>query len=1249
MNNLTTRKIVLGMLMTLVLGFGVQGVAEAIQNPNTGDEANVNTISTTIFNVGQTTTISSISLTPDRPDSRETVSISKTPGIDLIGDFYQLSGSLTENEDLTADPPTNGSAFTYTAGGRTRTTTGLATGEITISFKSKGIQSVTISSTDNDDGADGTEFRGRWSAKYTYYVKGPGTSTTTVALKGLSNGYRSGLFSGTEIEVHSGDSGHYDVTYTTVPTGGTAKIEDTQGDLPASATAFSGSTSSAFDVWLTMDATRQVNVKVRDSDITTTGTYIIGSPELAVGSPGDANRDGVVEDTTAVGNKEMGGRINQVLTKAFSARVTDGGGSAVPGVVVTFRVRGSGNAGGYLVFNEDTGSDIDAGTSGTTSAGNNGFLVSSSNRRILNANGRRITEATDTTLYVRTDTAGIADVDFQLGTDRKQDVTVSAVRQTKTVSAYAGDSVSGNQLVEPSSVVSRALGRAGEYELRVKAVDEDRNALSGETVEFRTSDGELEDPATADSKTNIGHITVETDTQGKAFVFFDPGDSSSPRVTAHLLDLGDDDALGGSGVNADKVVDDVVFNIGGTVTRRDPPPSGGQPARLDISVFGEDGDTSRAVIVNALNSAGQAVSISIPVTLSGSALVTSQTVNTGAVTTITPPTTPGSYTLIATDPAGNYASDTETITVGGPAGEGTLDVTTVGVPVNNQQTIEVTLEDADGDAPAGEVVVTLTGPGISRTVDTLNGTGRAIIPLPNTATYTLRLSADGYATRSVTLSVSGVVQDDTETQTRDTTPGGGARSVRIASDPFPSGTANRQLAQPLRVQVLDANNRGVASVRVTFEVVSGQGRLSQRGDGLGIRAQTDRNGNASANYTPLADGTSTVRATAAGVTQTVTFTITAGAAAPSPDDTTPSDTGVTPSREINPDVHVRAAQRPPMLWVDGGKIYALVGADVEEFGSGVEGAMNIAVGGGKVYWTEMTGESSGTINSAKLDGSDVKELKKIKAVPMGIAVDTAGDKLYWTNSRGRIQSADLDGSGIENVMLDLPGPMDIAVARGLLYWTQYDATEEEGNVGIVNPTAGRKVARYISTGSDMPGSIVIGGNKVYWTEMTGSNAGTINSASLNGSGATELNDIRAVPMGIGVDTARSKLYWTNSRGRVQSANLEGRKIEKIVDGLGNPGDMVLSNSITAPAKAPTTDAEQTASTSKYDINGDGSVDSKDVDALIVAVAAGVRMPSTMSMETARLIFLMSVRFPANVTTVRRLRRHCWVRNSVSCR
>ena len=41
------------------------------------------------------------------------------------------------------------------------------------------------------------------------------------------------LFTGTQIEVHSGDSGHYDVTYTTDPSGGAFQIEQPDGSLGA--------------------------------------------------------------------------------------------------------------------------------------------------------------------------------------------------------------------------------------------------------------------------------------------------------------------------------------------------------------------------------------------------------------------------------------------------------------------------------------------------------------------------------------------------------------------------------------------------------------------------------------------------------------------------------------------------------------------------------------------------------------------------------------------------------------------------------------------------------------------------------------------------------------------------------------------------------------------------------------------------------------------------------------------------------
>ena len=286
-----------------------------------------------------------------------------------------------------------------------------------------------------------------------------------------------------------------------------------------------------------------------------------------------------------------------------------------------------------------------------------------------------------------------------------------------------------------------------------------------------------------------------------------------------------------------------------------------------------------------------------------------------------------------------------------------------------------------------------------------------------------------------------------------------------------------------------------------------------------------------------------------------------------------------------------------MLWVDGGAIYALVGASPQRFASSVDNALNIAIGGGKVYWTEKTGESGGTINSANLNGSDVTELTSIKAVPMGIAVDVAGSQLYWTNSRGRIQSADLDGSGITNVMQNLQSPMDLALAGGNAYWTQGN-----GSVRFVN-LRGQKVVRNVSTGTDTPGSLVIGGGKVYWTETTGESGGTVNSANLNGTGATQLASILAAPMGIAVDGSRSKLYWTNARGRVQSANLDGSGIKNVVSGLGSPGDMVLSNSIAAPATTTTTRTTTTAS-NKYDVNGDGSVNNADSDAITVAIAAG---------------------------------------------
>ena len=1173
MNNLSTRKIVLGMLLAFVLAFGVQGIAEAQTITVTSGNNQTKKVGET-FSI--TLRFTNVTANTDTSDP--------TDGID---DVYQVDVSFNAGLTLTTTSsivdvggvknlrianPVATSTYTYTLTYKVNTGTGAE------ELIASGLGNATV-----------------------YIVPDSDIAATEPTLAVGTAGYRTAVGM---IQINGGTpdllgtvEDHKPLRYS-VSSGGTLYVPD--GTTNGRTISSSQTISSSAPVWLRMNSgTRVVSVYVEGhgSARSARTTIIFRYPRLSR-----------VSGHTP---KQVGAPGSRLL-HPFTVQVRDGGsgtGRPVPGQVVTFVTTNS-----AAEFSAHTNFP-DIATATTP----------------IPAGSPQTDLSTSQTANVTTDSSGDASVFLVLGDTAGEHTVTARVGPATTPAAlqveFKADAVSASAARSITKVADTDGQHADSFGNLEKALtvvvrDQGGSPKQGETVTFNDRSGGAlsnalaDDPGDATSaqeaSTSVRIRETTTDANGEASMRYTAREEGGVHKVAASINP--------TGIG----YREVIFTINGSA----PPPPRDDRDDEDDEDDEDDTTTGRTITINPpslsltgrpgvvvpLGVLARTGTIDTPVTVTGNAAFIragGTVTGTGAIRDVTLPSTVGTYSLTVS--ATGYDERTVSVTVTGtapspsPGGTGRLSIRLAGSRSGTQQQIRVTVQNSDLTSFAGALNVPLTGATNPSFVSTLNGIGSVVVTLPTaTSAHTLTVSAPGFGEDSVTVpAVSGQGGSEQPSGPTPRGPAGAPSSIRIASEPFPSGTANRQLAQPLSARVLDANGNGVANVRVTFKVVSGQGRLSQRGDGQGIRALTDRNGNARATYMPLADGTSTVRATAAGVTQTVTFTITAGAAAPSPDETTPSDTGVTPSREINPDVHVRAAQRPPMLWVDGGKIYALVGADVEEFGSGVEGAMNITVGGGKVYWTEMTGESSGTINSAKLDGSGVKELKKIKAVPMGIAVDTeTGDKLYWTNSRGRIQSADLDGSGIENVWEDLPGPMDIAVARGNLYWTQYDATAGTGSVGIANAT-GRGTPKYIATGSDMPGSIAIGGNKVYWTEMTGSNAGTINSASLNGSGAEELNDIRAVPMGIGVDTARSKLYWTNSRGRIQSANLEGRKIQNVVDGLGNPGDMVLSNSIEAPVAGGTPSRSRTTDSNKYDVNGDGSVDGKDVDALIVAVAAGV--------------------------------------------
>ena len=105
----------------------------------------------------------------------------------------------------------------------------------------------------------------------------------------------------------------------------------------------------------------------------------------------------------------------------------------------------------------------------------------------------------------------------------------------------------------------------------------------------------------------------------------------------------------------------------------------------------------------------------------------------------------------------------------------------------------------------------------------------------------------------------------------------------------------------------------------------------------------------------------------------------------------------------------------------------LDGSNVQTVITGLETPGGLTLAADKLYWTEQTGEKVGKIQHANLDGTNVQTLATLKSVPLGIAVDISGGKVYWTDTAGRIQRANLNGKNIQNVLTGLANPIDLVI------------------------------------------------------------------------------------------------------------------------------------------------------------------------------------------------------------------------------
>ena len=1181
MNNLTTRKIVLGMLMALVLTFSVQVTADAItQFTRTAGDLQTyaeNQPFTVTFTVGLEPTVikpNHLSIPAGDPDIPGTLNLTNTPyyvdgqGGGSVDNTYNGEAGISYADAHNYDEE----AINITVSGATLTQvqninvtdaphphimseggTGASLISTSVILRlvvaTEGEVDIRIMDTTSNDYPSGVipattlEF-------IVYIIDNPVVvSADTLDLLGANTtNYFRGLDDFTDPDVGATVTGganfnNVKIKYDVVSGNGQVYVTKSGRVGPKGRSI---TTSSEATVQLDMNGTtNKVTVSVPGSNTyikPVTAFFIYGLPSLEATS----------------GSSGQKGATSGRLENPLGIRVKDERGSIISGIEVTF----------------------------TTAVTGAKFIPLPSIPETMYTFNPA---SPQTIIIVETNSSGIAETYYQLGSNAgMEDITVVAAGVTRTdllrSTAEAATGIPAIEIVSGNN--QRADSGGNVKDLLVVRVTRNNRRISDVQVTFVANRGILTNtipPGTADSDVKI---TDTTDSSGEAQVSYFVDHSGPAEVVAYI-----------TGIEPITYKREVTFGINGA-------PSTGRPSTpetstntITISPSSTTGEPGEEVTIRVASSPS-GVFATLGSNDFGATRFSPQSDFTPFTSTLLLPVEEGTHSFFAT--GGVLTAGRASVTVEAELGE--LSITAIGPVAAGVQTFSITARDSDGDSAIGAFTARLSGTGFtSRNVEISGGRGNARVTLPTAARlYTLTVSATGYEDGETPVRIAGtgqqqVADEDEEEVEEEVTVAAEPDSIEITGPSTRSGTVNEELDTPLLVRVLDDDGDGLEGARVFYRVSSGRGRLSARGNGRAIGVVTDDDGYARASFTPLDGGTITVRANTDDLSATVTFTITTGSAS-SASGARDSGTGGTPGM-ISPVVHVGAASRPPMLWVDGGAIYALVGASPQRFAPGVDNALNITVGGGKVYWTEKTGESGGTINSANLNGSDVTELTSIKAVPMGIAVDVAGSQLYWTNSRGRIQSADLDGSGITNVMQNLQSPMDLALAGGNAYWTQGN-----GSVRFVN-LRGQKVVRNVSTGTDTPGSLVIGGGKVYWTETTGESGGTINSANLNGTGATQLASILAAPMGIAVDGSRSKLYWTNSRGRVQSANLDGSGITNVVSGLGSPGDMVLSNSIAAPAATTTTRTTTTAS-NKYDVNGDGSVNNADSDAITVAIAAG---------------------------------------------
>nr|WP_321229702.1 PKD domain-containing protein [uncultured Psychroserpens sp.] len=208
----------------------------------------------------------------------------------------------------------------------------------------------------------------------------------------------------------------------------------------------------------------------------------------------------------------------------------------------------------------------------------------------------------------------------------------------------------------------------------------------------------------------------------------------------------------------------------------------------------------------------------------------------------------------------------------------------------------------------------------------------------------------------------------------------------------------------------------------------------------------------------------------------------------------------------------------------------------------------------KLYFSDFDTYPFGNIWRMNLDGTGIEAIATNIGDPYAIALDVAGNKIYWVDDEGNVSKANLDGSNPEIGFFNLPGvnwrAISLDVENDKMY--VYDVNIEEVyevNLDGTNPnviiTGNYGYALLVDTVND----------KIYFDDQ---NDDLLKVANLDGSNIQTIDAEGTRIYGMQIDHEAGKLYWSGrDSGELYSANLDGTDRVVLRTGIASPRGIAL--------------------------------------------------------------------------------------------